>query len=57
MQAYQEIWEQEKRWKALKDKVLNGLLLLLLNRYFIVLYAYSVRNRDTTTQHMSQLYV
>jgi hypothetical protein len=57
MQAYKSAWQKRQRWTNIFKKMRNGLLALLMNRYFVVAYFYTIRKRDATTQRVYQLYV
>ena len=57
MLAYQQTWQQRQYWGALREKILNVILAFLLNRYFMLAYAYTVRNRNAFRQRMYQLYI
>ncbi len=55
LQAHKEIWRQRNRWSNIMRKLLNGIMALVLNRYFTLVYFYTIRKRDNTTQQIYQL--
>ena len=57
LQAYRSVWQRQSRWSNIINTCLNGLLAVAFNRYFVVVYFYTIRKRDKTTYQIYQTYV
>ncbi len=57
LQAYKTAWKQQNRWVRMREKLLDGLLALIFNRYVLLVYFYTLRKRNDTTHHVYQLYL
>ncbi len=56
MQAYTQVWQHRQRWRRLAEKIIQGLLSLVGNRYVMMIYFFTIRKRNVTTQRLYQIY-